>query len=174
MWKRTPEHVQKRELKRYKKQLDKLDLLYIPDSSLITLNKTNEESEQMEDTFENLITCASCRLSKHSNSFTRKSLIKSMNSKPLCTKRPIEDDDQSEINSQNEVINQLLKPKLNQTNQQPNVTAFVITNQLNSNENICNECWIYWKKYGGFKSNQYETNFTNCKFTPKKKIDSLK
>jgi hypothetical protein len=151
-----------------------LDLLYIPDSSLITLNKTNEESEQMEDTFENLITCASCRLSKHSNSFTRKSLIKSMNSKPLCTKRPIEDDDQSEINSQNEVINQLLKPKLNQTNQQPNVTAFVITNQLNSNENICNECWIYWKKYGGFKSNQYETNFTNCKFTPKKKIDSLK
>ena len=158
VWKRTPEHLQKRELKKSKKQSDKLDLLYIPDSSLITFNKTNEENELIETYSDNLIICASCQLSKNSESFTRKS----KNSKK-CIKWTIEDDDQSETNSQNVVVDQVLKPKLSQTTQQLNATAFVTTNQLSTNENICNECWIYWKKYGGFKSNQYETNFNNCK-----------
>ena len=150
-------------MKRSKKQNDKLDLLYIPNSSLITHNATSDETEQTEANIENLIACVSCQLSKNPESFTRKSLIESIISKTslTATKRPLEDDEQSDSSSQNEIIDQTLKPKLNQTNQQLSISIQINTNQLNSNENVCNECWIYWKKYGGFKSNKYETN--NCK-----------
>jgi hypothetical protein len=55
------------------------------------------------------------------------------------------------------------KIRLNQTCQQLNLVTQSNSNQLNSNENICNECWIYWKKYGGFKTNQFELNYNSCK-----------
>ena len=168
MWKRTNEHIKKRQLKRVKKQSDRLDFVYIPNSSLLTTCEVEQfeinsdskiiHNEQHQTKF---ITCIACQSSKQYQNFTRKLLAENNYLKTI----PKEQDEN--LTDQNELITsphvQTNKIRLNQTCQQLNLITQSNSNQLNSNENICNECWIYWKKYGGFKTNQFELNYNSCK-----------
>lgn len=120
-YKRTSEYIKKRELKRLRKRNDKLDLLYIPGSSMSTLCQVNKNGEKMESTLNMM--CTSCN-------------------KPKI--EPLKHGKQAKLVKKN------LKEE----------------KSVSLNENVCDECWNYWKKYGGFKSIQSDLN--NCNLKPPK------
>lgn len=136
-----------------KKLNDKLDLLYIPNSSSTTLN----EHVDLEQAGAQLM-CISCQIRKHYKNFALKP-------HKFDVKQKINRTKESSIDSVPEtIIDNPTRARLNQTNQFLNAGLQSTTNQLNSNDSVCNQCYLYWKKYGGYKTVQSDAYLNTCNF----------
>ena len=169
VWKQSDGYVRKRDVKRGAKLLAKVIEVHVPqespayldDADLVKLNGVQAEEANEENhcsnSASNRLLCVSCQCLKLTPNFGL-----SFNGKQIASGHF------KELNNNGQLANDSNENLLARTNNSDKLVQF---ESIQSNwqqdylpirrgnyEHLCNECWIYWKKYGAFKYNYLEVS----------------
>lgn len=190
IWKISDDYIEKRNLKRENKKKRLIEITVPQSAELININRNlvlfeEHEIDAADETNEfKARKCISCLKQKTLNYFNRNTthnLIENNRIKNAisitstnATNTSLLDLNKEttlkyQIQQQNDNNLKLIFLKQNvieaEHKSDPQTQTLQLQQQANSQqvivENLCNHCWVYWKKYGAFKNN-FES--TSCSF----------